>query len=112
MKITKKVERLLFLFYELKEIMINENEDNWIKGINAIILSLTPPEYGGQYDIEKGLLYTIDTYTSIEAGNGSFSDFYIWRENFDERRLANEQLSNIKNEIWKIITDIRYSNKT
>jgi len=37
----------------------------------------------------------------MNAGNGSFSDFHIWREDFDERLKANTELSKITDAIWR-----------
>ena len=74
---------------ELVNILLSENENNWIKSINAIVRELE------SHNIENAA----SIYDTINAGNGSFSDFHIWRNDFDERVKENEKLDRIKREL-------------
>jgi len=99
----QKSNDLLRLFNELKQIMINENEDNWIRGVNLIIESLTPPDYGGKGSVDEAVRYVETTYRNMVSGNGSFSDFFIWRDDFDEREKVNRKLDSVRSDIWNLI---------
>jgi hypothetical protein len=37
----------------------------------------------------------------MNAGNGSFSDFYIWRNEFTERIEANNEVTSLTESIWR-----------
>lgn len=103
MNSTQKSNDLLQLFNELKKIMIRENENNWIRGVNLIIEALTPPDYGGKGSADEAIKYVEATYRNMVSGNGSFSDFFIWRDDFDEREKANKRLDSVRADIWNLI---------
>ena len=98
-----KLARLADLFTQIRDILIQENENNWIRGINSILNQIN-------YSLEnnekiKDTIKSIgNTYSFMNNGNGSFSDFYIWREDFDERVIENNNFMKIKNQISKILT--------
>jgi hypothetical protein len=93
-----RVRKLLKLFLELKKIMICERENNWIRGIDLIINSLRQSE-----NADETIRYVSATYKSMSSGSNSFSDFFIWREDFDERVLANGELDKLKEDIWSLL---------
>ena len=101
----KKLVELNRYFLELKNILIQENEDNWIRGINAILNGIQ-----SALKLNKNAKATIisvgDTYSFMNSGNGSFSDFFIWREDFDERLEANKVLTNLRNNITSLIASV------
>lgn len=99
----QKSNDLLKLFNELKQIMIEENESNWIRGVNLIIEVLTPPGYGGKENADEAVRYVSTTYRDMVSGNGSFSDFFIWRDDFDKREIANKKLDSVRSDIWALI---------
>ena len=99
----QKANDLLQLFNELKQIMIQENENNWITGISLIAEALTPPDYGGRGNASEAIRYVEATYRNMVSGNGGFSDYFIWREDFDDRELANKELDNLRVNIWNLI---------
>ena len=41
----------------------------------------------------------------MNRGNGSFSDFYIWRGDFDQRVVENNKFIEIKDEIGSLIAN-------
>jgi hypothetical protein len=94
-----KASNLLALFKTLRAILVAEGEGNWLRGIDLIIDALTPPQ-SGERDFEEALRYAESTYKSMLGGSGSFSEFYIWRDDFDERVKENDMLEKIKNDIW------------
>ncbi len=93
-------------FTELREILIRENENNWIRGVNAILNTLHFALEDND-DVRDTIRSVGNTYSRMNSGNGSFSDFYIQREDFDERVEANKELSKIKNNITDLIASCR-----
>ncbi|MGA6111812.1 hypothetical protein ACPESL_13920, partial [Psychrobacter pocilloporae] len=47
-----------------------------------------------------------DTYSLMNSGNGSFSDFFIWREDFNERVEANKVLTKLRSDITSLIVSV------
>lgn len=99
----QKSNDLLKLFKELKQIMINENEINWVHGVDLIIEALTPPHHGGKGSVDEAVKYVEANYRNMVSGNGSFSDFFIWRDDFYEREKANKKLDSVRADIWNLI---------
>lgn len=101
----KKLIVLKDYFFELKEILIQENENNFIRGVDVILDRI-------QYSLDfkqnpKSTIKSVgNTYFFMNSGNGSFSDFFIWREDFDERVEANKVLTNLRNDITSLIASV------
>lgn len=96
-----KIILLYDLFIQLKKIMVKENENNWIHAINNIINYLLSNKNA------KDENYIVNEVRkklqSIYGGMGSFSDYYIWRDNYEERVKENEKLDSILDQIWTIL---------
>lgn len=97
--INKLLNRWLNDFIELRNILISEDGENWLPGINLIINDLLNAIENNNEAIDF-VKSARDTYSSINKGNGSFSDFCVWRENFDERKKANQNFDNLKKRIY------------
>lgn len=54
-------------------------------------------------ELYDALIRAKSIYSTMNAGYGSFSDYGIWRENYEERAMANRILENIKHAIWRIM---------
>ncbi|WP_445494469.1 hypothetical protein [Photorhabdus sp. SF281] len=106
MNSTEKCKRLLELFFLLKDVIKNERDNEWLININDFITMLTPPYYGGIEDANVSLKRVSDSYKTMGRGNGSFSDYFIWREDFEERMKANEKFDDVKKEIWHILDNL------
>ncbi len=80
--------------------MAAEHEKNWIRGVGNIIAILQEVEENSS---EAAILVSEarQSYRSMNAGNGSFSDFHIWRDDFEERVEANKDLSKTIDAIWQ-----------
>ena len=93
------------LFNKLKVILLQENEDNFIRGINSILdMIQSSLEYN---ENAKATIKSVgNTYFFMNSGNGSFSDFFIWREYFNERVEANKVLTNLRNDITSLIVSV------
>lgn len=102
------VQKLIVLkehFTELREVLIQENEDNWIRGINTI-LSTIHFALKDDDDAKETIRNVASTYFFMNSGNGSFSDYYVWREDFDERVECNNAFMEIKNSIANLLVTI------
>ncbi|WP_419964196.1 hypothetical protein [Pantoea vagans] len=98
-------KKLLNEFLKLKLILIKERENNWIRGVLAIIEKL---ELALSNHCNESVDYckdACDTWKAMYKGNGSFSDYYIWHDDFEQRVKLNKPLDSIKENIWKIIKD-------
>lgn len=85
-------------FIKLRNILIAEQDDTWLYAINrtiADISSAIEDTSSADYFIES----TRDTYYSIQAGGRGFAEFFIWREDFEERILLNEIFDQLKEKI-------------
>jgi len=88
------------LFLQLHAIMLAEREANWMRGISHIIAVLGEVESDPSVASQR-IEEARQSYRSMTAGNGSFSDFHVWREDFDERVKTNRELSRITEAIWR-----------
>lgn len=95
-----RAERLRALFLRLHAIMSAERERNWIRGIENIIAVLGEAEANTSVAADR-IAEAHHSFRRMNGGNGSFSDFHVWRENFEERRKANQELSMITESIWR-----------
>jgi len=93
-------EHLRMLFLKLHAIMLAEREKNWIRGIENIVAVLGEAEADTSVAAAR-IAEANHCFRTMNAGNGSFSDFHVWRENFDERLKANQELSKIVESIWR-----------
>jgi hypothetical protein len=97
-----KFNKLLNHFYQIKLILNRESENNWIRGIDLIIENIE-----SQKNDESLLDYVDNTFRTMLSGNGSFSDFYIWREDREERIRDNNDLEELKISIFNEIDSIK-----
>ncbi|WP_201594338.1 hypothetical protein [Psychrobacter vallis] len=102
---TDELIKLDVLFNKLKIILLQENEDNFIRGINSILNMI---QFSLEYNENaKATIKSVgNTYFFMNSGNGSFSDFFIWREDFNERVEANKILTNLRNDITSLIASV------
>ncbi|PHM71830.1 hypothetical protein [Xenorhabdus kozodoii] len=99
----ERSEKLRALFFSLWEIMRDNGGGNWIRGIENIIALLTPPTYGGVNDARAAIEDARHAYSSMFRGYGGFSEYFIWRDDFNERVKANDALDKIKNDINEML---------
>ena len=99
-----KLARLADLFTQIRDILIQENESNWIRGINSILNQINY-SLASNEEAKSTIRDIYYSYSLMNRGNGSFSDFYIWREDFDERVIENNKFIEIKDEIGSLIAN-------
>jgi len=95
------LNRAVHLLNAVEQTMSSEGEDNWINGVR---LAKQVGEAGLQNgEADAALKEMRHIYRRMTSGQGSFSDYYIWREDFEERRRANEPFSRMLDELWQIL---------
>lgn len=99
-----KLARLADLFTQIRDILIQENESNWIRGINSILNQINY-SLASNEEAKSTIRDIYYSYSLMNRGNGSFSDFYIWREDFAERVIENNKFIEIKDEIGSLIAN-------
>lgn len=92
----------LQLLRRLAEILEAEGEQNWIRGIRAAIAEGNAGEEGSK---EKALALEnmSSIYRSMHQGPGSFGDYFIWREDADERKEANREFEAVAKRLWNLL---------
>lgn len=95
------IERLKFLFLELEIILKKENDDETLYIINQTNLSvlLINECLNNSYtnkDLLKLLIKLKKIYAEINQPRIGLSDYFIWRDNYEERINANKDLDTIK----------------
>ena len=99
-----KLARLADLFTQIRDILIQENESNWIRGINSVLNQINY-SLASNEEAKSTIRDIYYSYSLMNRGNGSFSDFYIWREDFDQRVVENNKFIEIKDEIGSLIAN-------
>lgn len=101
-----KAQKLLIDFLKLKNILINDKECNWIRGILSIIEILRMSVNSQGVESARYCKHACDTWKSMYQGNGSFSDYHLWHDDYNERLKRNISLDAVKNNIAKIIDKV------
>lgn len=97
--LSKLLEQLLNDFVELRNILQIEDGQNWLSSINLIINEISEAIKDDNLAIDY-IKSARDTYSFINKGNGSFSDFCIWREDFTQRKHLNKKFDDLKQKIY------------
>jgi hypothetical protein len=97
------------LFSSLSEILNLEGDSSINYAKNTLIDNIERIEYAlGNIDSDKidtCLLFNEvkDSYKSMYPPHGGLTEFFIWRDDFDERVRANRPLDRIKEELRLIL---------
>ena len=79
------------LLVELRSLLTKQGEKNWIRGVNAAITEL---------DKQDGFDRARSIYRSMNQGNGSFADYHVWLEDFDQCLATNKVLDDLRIKVW------------
>ena len=96
MTLNEKAERARRLLKELLLIMETEPDRNWISGVSSALAWLD------RGDIAVGFERAKATYRAMNGGMGTFSDYCVHRESFEERVKANRRLDQIRDGLWDL----------
>jgi hypothetical protein len=86
------IDEVRNILVRIHQILEKEEEKNWIRGIEGLINTL---------DETKDIENTRASYKNMTRGAGSFSDYYIHRDDFDERVAANKELDELTEKLWR-----------
>lgn len=93
----QQIEKSLQDLRLMRDIMDSEGETNWIRGIRSAIAAGEALHENPEDTFHKMSLI----YRAMHGGSGSFSDYFIWRDDFDERSRANKELTEVSERLWK-----------
>ena len=101
------IEQLRILFQELKRILEKENDNETLYIINQLELGLLLIDecLNGTYENEdlKQLFSKLEEiYIKINQPRVGLSDYFIWRDNYEERLKVNNGLDKIKKNLTLI----------
>ncbi len=85
-------------FLALEELLRREGDNEWLRKVSEIVRALEPP-----FASEEQCIDTIQEakhrFESWHKHKGGFSEFYVHRENYEERLAANKELDAIREAI-------------
>ena len=80
------------LLRQLEALLYARGEQNWLRGVTAAREALAS---------SAGLEGARSIYAAMNRGAGSFADYNIWAEDFDERVELNRPLDHLRTELWQ-----------
>ncbi|MFJ8234994.1 hypothetical protein ACIQ34_04505 [Ureibacillus sp. NPDC094379] len=97
----KEIEQLKVLFQQLKSILEkeNDNETLYIRNQLELGLHLIDESLHSNYenkDLEQLFSKLKEIYTNINQPRVGLSDYFIWKDDYDERLEVNNDLDTIK----------------
>jgi hypothetical protein len=100
----KIAAKLLDLFTELTIILNKEDTseiDYVMREIRYIIKILDESISVKEVNLNETISEVGEIYKKCFPNHGGLTDFFIWREGFEERKKVNSTFDKIKSEIWK-----------
>lgn len=98
----ERLEKLRCLLLSLLVILKRESEEGWLRSIK-VMLDKVDMGLLDHADSKETIDCVARMYRAINGGSGSFSDFYVWRDNFDDRKKENDKLKIIKDDLWNFL---------
>lgn len=103
------LNKVKVLFYDFLKILQVEGDNNVSYAKNELSVNIKKIEYAlsnvDSPNMDVNLIFNEvqNSYKSMYPPHGGLTEFFIWREDFDERVKANEPLDKIKEELRKIL---------
>ncbi len=94
-------QRAQSLLASLLNLLSEQGEQNWRRGVSAALLELTDSEGGLN---PAGFDRAASIYRSMTAGGRGFAEYFVWSPNDDERISANQKLDELRDELWEIFS--------
>lgn len=91
----KNIEEIEKLLSDIKNILEQENESNWLRGIKAALLHI---KNGGQEEF----LLSKSVYKTMCNGGRGFMEYYIKKNDAEEQKVANEKLDSARDKLWNL----------
>ena len=104
-----KLKKLLNLYKQFLLVLEKEGDDQVHYAINIIHDDLEQLEGFIKLNVDEKINIELfnkikENYESLYPPRGGLTEFFIWREDFDERFTENEKLNNLKKEIDDIFS--------
>lgn len=103
MKDMLKKEKINLILTEIINILKNEEESNWLRAFENMKQEVSILEKN--QTSEEAIFHVKDIFESIYKGNGSFSDFSIWRDNAEERIRLNREFEKKIHKLVELINN-------
>jgi hypothetical protein len=87
------------LVSRLIEMVGSESDKRFLPGLN--LLRRYADE--GSLHPESTLVAMRELYAGMQGGYGSFSDFFYWRDDFEERRQLNQEFENVRIRLQELL---------
>jgi len=92
--------QLLLQLYDIIKIEGRGWVDSYIREAARIIALLEELNQDDEIELKE----VNESIKGLYTGRASLSEFYIWRENEEERIRLNQPLSSIKEQLWKMFS--------
>ncbi len=105
-EIKERISRIKDLFRELLRLLETEGGaevDYAKKELQRNILIIEEVLSNITVDFDKVFGEVKASYHSMYPPHGGLTDFFVWRDDFEERVKANQSLDNVKNELKEIL---------
>jgi hypothetical protein len=99
-------KKIIELYNNLLTILLNDNSDNAQYAIKKIKDSLEI--ISGKNDINNDITLfneLKEIHNSLYTPHGGMAEFFIWREDAEQRKAVNENLERILQELWDIFNE-------
>lgn len=96
------LNELIDTFDNIYEILVREKENNWIRGIKSIRDRLKEAK-SSEADFNEICKEISTSYRNMNSGAGSFADFMVWRDDFDERLRLNKEFETLVDRAWSLL---------
>lgn len=103
------LDRIKELFNDLLKILITEGDNSVNYAKNELSLNLNRIEHtlsnvhSEDIDVNQVLKEVERSYKSMYPPRDGLTEFFVWRNDFDERVKANESLDRIKEELRQML---------
>lgn len=89
------INEIKVVLRELDNILDNENESNWSKGIKSALLYV-------KSGTEEDYFLARSVYKTMCNGGAGFMEYYIKRDDFREQETANAKLDSARDKLWDL----------
>lgn len=107
--IVTKLNRIKELFVDLLKILKAEDDNSISYAKNVLLVNISRIEYAlSNVNSENADLNSLFSevqisYKSMYPPRGGLTEFFVWRDDFDERVKANKPLNRIKEELRQML---------
>jgi len=98
--------RVIELLRYVASFLTSERTQKWLPGIIGVLEVVEDDSLGDREALKKG-----DARYRTMFGPGGFGDFIIWRDDPDERTKANREFDAANDELWRLLSNVRGSNR-